>query len=190
MDSSASTLLLCSPSLDNLTNKDQKGNNNNHGVFIFDSSLLEKQTRIPRQFIWPNSDLVFQSREELNEPIIDLYGFINGDEVATKHAADLIKLACLNHGFFQVVNHGIDKHLISAAHYHIEAFFNLPVNHKLKARKKPGSTWGYSGAHADRFSSKLPWKETLSFGFNDNSEDSVVLNYFLSVLGKDFEQTG
>ncbi|KAI3983969.1 hypothetical protein MKX01_035096 [Papaver californicum] len=189
MDSSA--FLLCPSPLELTNNKDHQNKDNAfvNGDFLFDASLLKKQTRIPRQFLWPHGDLVFESREELREPVIDLHGFICGDELATKRAADIIRSACTNHGFFQVVNHGVDKRLISAAHDRMEAFFKLPIAHKLKARKKPGSTWGYSGARGQRFSSKLPWKETFSFGYN-NDDNSAVLSYFLSVLGKDFEQTG
>ncbi|KAJ4954206.1 hypothetical protein NE237_031038 [Protea cynaroides] len=181
MDSSSSTLLLSPP----LSLKDQRDN----GYVTFDSSLLRKQPKIPREFHWPHRDLVY-AQEELREPLIDLQGFFLGDPVQTKQAADLIKDACLNHGFFQVINHGVHDNLIRAAHDHLNAFFNLPITQKLKARRIPGNMWGYSGAHADRFSSKLPWKETLSFGFHENTHQPIVVNYFTSLLGEDFEHTG
>ncbi|KAF8411721.1 hypothetical protein HHK36_004279 [Tetracentron sinense] len=175
MDSSAPTLLLCPP----LKLKDQRDN----------GGVAFKQTNIPSEFIWPHGDLV-HTQEELREPLVDLEGFFRGDEVATRQAAEIIKAACLTHGFFQVTNHGVDARLIRAAHDHMDAFFKLPISKKLGARRKPGSMWGYSGAHADRFSSKLPWKETLSFGYHENSSEPIVLDYFKSVLGSDFEQTG
>jgi hypothetical protein len=49
---------------------------------------------------------------------------------------------------------------------------------------------GYTSAHADRFASKLPWKETLSFGFQDTAAAPVVVDYFTSTLGEDFEPMG
>lgn len=164
-----------------------------NGDLVFDSSLLQKQPNLPNQFIWPHGDLE-DTHEELNEPLIDLQGFLRGDELATADAAELVKTACLNHGFFQVINHGIDLSLIQAAHHEMDAIFSLPLSKKLSVRRKRGSLSGYSGAHADRFTSKLPWKETFSFGFQ-NSDDShhsepVVVNYFKSVLGDDFEHTG
>nr|UXL73238.1 2-oxoglutarate-dependent dioxygenase GA 20-oxidase [Jasminum sambac] len=69
----------------------------------------------------------------------------------------------------------------------MNALFDLPMKRKRAVKRKAGSVWGYSGAHADRYSSKLPWKETFSFG--DNSE-SCVANYFKTQLGEDFEEAG
>ncbi|XP_077213972.1 gibberellin 20 oxidase 1-B-like [Tasmannia lanceolata] len=181
MDSSATTLL-SPPSLEL---KDQRDN----GGVIFDSSLLPKQSNIPKQFIWPTIDRA-HTLGELHEPLVDLRGFLRGNEEAKRHAAELVRTSCQSHGFFQVINHGIDPSLIQSARDHIEAFFKLPLNRKLSAGRKPGSMWGYAGAHADRFSSKLPWKETLSFGYHDNGPQHVVTDYFTSVLGQDFEETG
>ncbi|KAF9609730.1 hypothetical protein IFM89_018178 [Coptis chinensis] len=180
MDTSAPTLL-CLP----MELKNQRDNR----VMVFDSSLLQKLNRIPREFHWPPRDLV-NPVQELSEPLVDLQGVFKGDQLATSHAAELIREACLKHGFFQVINHGVDAELITAAHDHLDAFFKLPTCQKLRVVKKPGSTWGYSGAHANRFSSKLPWKETLSFGYHENESNPIVVDYFTSALGVEFEQTG
>ncbi|XP_010269098.1 PREDICTED: gibberellin 20 oxidase 1-D-like [Nelumbo nucifera] len=183
MDSSASTLLLCPP-------LELKVERDNGGVVFDSSNLLQKQSKIPTEFVWPQGELVY-CQEELREPLVDLRGFLNGDEEAIKEAAELVRTACLSHGFFQVTNHGVDACLIAEAHDHLDAFFKLPIGQKLRGRRKAGSMWGYSGSHADRFSSRLPWKETLSFGFDDRSCDSaVVVDYFQSVLGEEFKQTG
>nr|AMX81297.1 GA20 [Paeonia lactiflora] len=180
LDSSTNTHHTCPP-------MEFKGDREN-GVLLFDS--LQKQANLPTEFVWPQGDLVRAQEEELKEPLVDLAGFYTGDELATNHAAELIKTACLNHGFFQVINHGIDANLINAAHAEMNAFFKLPISKKLSVRRKPGGVWGYSGAHSDRFTSKLPWKETLSFGYQGSVSHPVVVDYFKSFLGKDFEHTG
>lgn len=160
-----------------------------NGAVVFDSSLLQKQPTIPGAFIWPQGDRI-QTLDELNEPVVDLQGFLIGDKAATSRAVELIRVSCQVHGFFQVINHGVDASLIRSARHGVENFFKLPLSQKLRARRKPGSMWGYAGAHADRFSSKLPWKETLSFGYHENGPERIVVDYFTSVLGEEFEQTG
>ncbi|KAJ4715368.1 putative Gibberellin 20-oxidase [Melia azedarach] len=163
---------------------------NENGMLGFDYSKLQRQANIPTEFIWPNSDLARTAQEELNEPLIDLEGFINGDERATAEAVKLIRTACLNHGFFQVINHGVDVNLVNAAAEEIDTIFKLPLERKLSIPRKPGSVAGYSNAHADRFSSKLPWKECLSFPYHENDSQPIAVDYFKSVLGQDFEPTG
>ncbi|KAI4337878.1 hypothetical protein L6164_016245 [Bauhinia variegata] len=155
----------------------------------FDPSLLQKQQCVPTIFSWPKEYLV-EALEELQAPVVDLKGFLRGDDDATEHAAKLVREACVVHGFFLVINHGVDSQLIDEAYHQMDSFFKLPVHEKSRVRKTSESMWGYSGAHAHRFSSNLPWKEALSFPYHDNAEEPVVTHYFNSNLGKDFEQTG
>uniref|UniRef100_A0A6N2LTI6 Fe2OG dioxygenase domain-containing protein n=1 Tax=Salix viminalis TaxID=40686 RepID=A0A6N2LTI6_SALVM len=139
--------------------------------FSFES-VFDEQAGFPKEFLWP--DLV-SAQQDLLEPPVDLEGFFEGDDEATKQAANIIKDACLSHGFFQVINHGVDPDIIRDAENYMDHFFMLPSPEKLKARRKPGSLCGYSGAHADRYATKLPLeRDTL----------------FSSILGKDFEETG
>ncbi|ONK77444.1 uncharacterized protein A4U43_C02F6590 [Asparagus officinalis] len=170
---------LLSPSLDFNKEKDHNG-----GLF-FDSSLLQKQAKIPKQFIWPQTERPNALPEELKTPIINLEEFFRGDEVSTQHVVELIRDACSAHGFFQVINHGVDISVRQAIFELVDRFFKLPLDRKLRARRRPGCTWGYTGAHTDRFSSRLPWKETLSFVYNDGGDEEL-----LSMLGKDFEEIG
>lgn len=170
-----------------------KEESNNNGFLIFDSNLLQKQANMPREFVWPSGDLASSSqREELKEPLIDLGGFMRGDEAAIAGAARLVKEACAKHGFFQVTNHGVDPNLVRAAYDGMDSIFRLPMSRKLSARRQPGGVCGYSGAHADRYTSKLPWKETFSFQHRHqhHHSNSEIVDYFNSVLGEDLENTG
>ncbi|KAH1099660.1 hypothetical protein AAZX31_13G022300 [Glycine max] len=158
---------------------------------FFDPSWLQMQPHVPMSFVWPKECLV-DANEEFHAPMVDLGGFLRGDDdEATSRAVRLVRKACSSHGCFQVINHGVDSRLIREAYDQMDAFFKLSIRRKVSARKTPGSVWGYSGAHADRFSSKLPWKETLSFPFHDNNElEPVVTRFFNNTLGEDFEQAG
>ncbi|CAL9150343.1 unnamed protein product [Musa hybrid cultivar] len=159
------------------------------GGVVFSSALLPNQATIPKAFIWPQCDRP-NAIEELDSPVVDLDGFLRGDEASTARAVDCVRAACSTHGFFQVANHGVDASLGRDALGCMDEFFGLPLCHKLLARRKPGSMWGYVGAHADRFSSELPWKETLSFGYHEAGDDRVVIDYFTSTLGNDFQRMG
>ncbi|KAJ6397836.1 hypothetical protein OIU77_018782 [Salix suchowensis] len=181
MDSTSSNLLLSSPPFQRKDGAEAP---------VLYSSFLQKQANLPTEFIWPVGDLA-HNQDELKEPLIDLDGVLKGDELATADAAELVRTACLSHGFFQVTNHGVDSGLIHAAHEEIDKIFKLPLDKKLSTRRNPGDVSGYSGAHAHRYSSKLPWKETFSFGYHgDDGSEPLVVDYFKSVLGENFEHTG
>lgn len=150
-------------------------------------SMTLDASHVSRSFVWPKES-VAETEGELEAPIVDLAGFMRGDREATLRAAELVREACTSHGFFQVINHGIDMGLIQETYEQMDAFFKLPLNRKLSIPKNPaGSMWGYSGAHAHRFSSNLPWKETLSFPFHHTND---VSNFFTSYIGQDFQHAG
>lgn len=181
------SLSLLSPSLSFTEEKNHHDGSGSSGVF-FDSSLLKKQANIPKQFIWPRAERP-GTLQVLRTPVVDLEGFFKSDEASIQHSVRLIGEACSAHGVFQVINHGVSAALCQDTFQFIDHFFKLPSEVKLRARRRPGSTWGYAGAHADRFTSRLPWKETLSFGYGDGESERVA-EYFASVLGQDFERMG
>lgn len=158
---------------------------------VFDASVLRHQLHLPTQFIWPDEEKACYDVPELAVPFIDLGGFLSGDPVAAMEASRLVGEACQKHGFFLVVNHGIEKKLISDAHLFMEDFFELPLSQKQRAQRKTGEHCGYASSFTGRFSSKLPWKETLSFQFSDEKTSSnLVKDYLCNTMGEDFEQFG
>ncbi|KAK7270808.1 hypothetical protein RJT34_26247 [Clitoria ternatea] len=158
---------------------------------VFDASLLRHQLHLPRQFIWPDEEKPCMNVPELLVPLIDLGGFLSGDPIATMKAARLVGEACQKHGFFLVVNHGIDPKLISHAHSYMDDFFEIPLSQKQRAQRKTGEHCGYASSFTGRFSSKLPWKETLSFQYSAEEKSStIVKDYLCNTLGQEFEQFG
>ncbi|CAN1180646.1 Gibberellin 20 oxidase 1 [Linum perenne] len=150
-----------------------------------------KSSNIPQQFIWPDHEKPRGNAPELDVPVIDLAGLLSGDIAAAEEAAAAAGDACRKHGFFLVVNHGVDRDLIADAHEYMDSFFELPLSEKEKARRKVGESAGYASSFTGRFSSKLPWKETLSFQFSA-AEDSPknVRDYLLNSMGQDFDEFG
>ncbi|CAN1267421.1 Gibberellin 20 oxidase 1 [Linum perenne] len=88
-----------------------------------------KSSNIPQQFIWPDHEKPRGNAPELDVPVIDLAGLLSEAAAA---AGD----ACRKHGFFLVVNHGVDRDLIADAHEYMDSFFELPLSEKEKARRK------------------------------------------------------
>ncbi|KAK4780997.1 hypothetical protein SAY87_017103 [Trapa incisa] len=186
LDKTTDLLLHLPPAMDR-----RSSGPSSNGSGIPDFSSLQNQVTLPLEFTWPKNDLAEteQRPHELKEPVVDLKGFMDGDKVATARAVELVRVACSTHGFFQVTNHGIDRNLIGAAYDAVESVFRLPWNKKMSIKRKVGSFCGFSGGHVDRYSSKLPWKETFSFGYSYSRPRSVI-DYFHSVLGPDFEHAG
>ncbi|KAL2344756.1 hypothetical protein Fmac_006041 [Flemingia macrophylla] len=158
---------------------------------VFDALLLRHQLHLPKQFIWPDEEKPCMNVPELDVPVIDLGGFLSGDPIATMEAARLIGEACEKNGFFLVVNHGIDAKLISHAHGYMDDFFELPLSQKQRAQRKTGEPYGYASSFTGRFSSKLPWKETLTFQYlAEENSSTLVKDYLSNTLGKEFEHFG
>jgi gibberellin-44 dioxygenase len=148
-----------------------------------------RQPTIPDPFVWPRADALPSSETELDTAVVDIGATMRGGAAGLRRAAEQVASACKSHGFFQVTGHGLDPALTRAALDGAGGFFHLPLATKQRARRAPGDVSGYAAAHADRFTTKLPWKETLSFGYCDQPTD-VVVDYFTSTLGNDFKPLG
>lgn len=159
--------------------------------FAFDASVLQFESNIPKQFVWPDEEKPAPDAKELPVPLIDLGGFLSGDPIASNEASRLVADACLKHGFFLVGNHGVDPSLLADALRYMDFFFNMPLSEKQGAQRKPGEHCGYASSFTGRFSTKLPWKETFSFRFSDEVQpSSTVEDYILAVMGENFRKFG
>lgn len=158
---------------------------------VFDASVLQNEANIPKQFIWPDHEKPGASAPELPVPLIDLGGFLSGDAGAAEEASRMVGQACRKHGFFLVVNHGVDPALVSDAHRYMDSFFELPLCEKERAQRKVGEHCGYASSFTGRFSSKLPWKETLSFQYcAEENSSNIVQDYFKKTMGEEFVRFG
>ncbi|KAK8576629.1 hypothetical protein V6N13_032548 [Hibiscus sabdariffa] len=158
---------------------------------VFDASVIRFQSQIPKEFIWPDDEKPCADPPELKVPLIDLRGFLSGDPLATTQASRLIDQACRHHGFFLVVNHGVDAKLLADAHDYMDHFFDLPLCEKQRAQRKLGEDCGYASSFTGRFSTKLPWKETLSLRYSAKTNSSkVVEDYLVNKMGDEFRKFG
>ncbi|GAA0176579.1 oxygenase [Lithospermum erythrorhizon] len=165
---------------------------NKQTSIVFDASIFQHQSSIPPQFIWPeNEKPCNKPPPTLSVPPIDLNAFLSGDPLAVSRATTLVDAACRKHGFFLVVNHGIDSELIHQAQMKMNLFFEKSLAEKQRAQRKPGDHCGYASSFTNRFSSKLPWKETLSVRYCADQQQSIIVeNYITNVMGEEFKEFG
>ena len=97
-------------------------------------------------------------------PVIDLAG-------PQRDVVDAIVDACRRLGFLIVVGHGLDPAVEDAAWDNARAFFDLPLEEKMRsAMPSPGYPYGYAPFGAERLSASLgavaapDLKQTISIG--------------------------
>ncbi|KAM7491187.1 hypothetical protein LguiA_034108 [Lonicera macranthoides] len=99
-------------------------------------------------------------------PIIDLSSH---DRISTAHT---IRQACMECGFFYLVNHGVEEDLLERMFDESRKFFSLPLEEKMKFPRKENR--GYTPLYAENLNpstkSKGDSKETFHVG---PSEDDV-----------------
>jgi isopenicillin N synthase-like dioxygenase len=96
-------------------------------------------------------------------PVVDL----GGDPNEVGRAIDR---ACREVGFFQIIGHGLDPSLESAAWQAASEFFRLPLDDKLAVAIPAGDAYGYGPFQVERLAASLgddtppDLKETFSIG--------------------------
>ncbi|KAL5198302.1 hypothetical protein ABZP36_001814 [Zizania latifolia] len=169
------------------------------GAVVFDASILSRQEDIPAQFVWPADEAPDADGavvEEITIPVVNLGEFLADAAAGAERDCGggggigrAVAEACERHGFFQVVNHGVDPALLAEAYRCCDAFYERPLAEKQRAAR--GENHGYASSFTGRFDSKLPWKETLSFNCSAAPENSrMVADYFVTVLGEDYRHMG
>ncbi|OMO59603.1 Isopenicillin N synthase [Corchorus capsularis] len=100
--------------------------------------------------------------EALQLPIIDLS---STDRISN---ANSIRQACMDHGFFYLVNHGVEEELVNKVFEQSKKFFSLPVEEKIKLASK--DCRGYSPLysenldHSSNTKAKASYKESFYAG--------------------------
>ncbi|XP_015961622.1 2-oxoglutarate-Fe(II) type oxidoreductase hxnY isoform X2 [Arachis duranensis] len=90
---------------------------------------------------------------KLRLPMVDLS---SPDRLST---ANSIRQACVDYGFFYLVNHGVDDQLLSSAFQQSAKFFTLPLNYKLSLSRKEYR--GYTPLYSENLDPSSQSKELL-----------------------------
>lgn len=67
--------------------------------------------------------------------------------------------ACVDHGFFYIVNHGLEEELLKKVLEQSKMFFSLPVEEKMKLAVK--NHRGYTGMYQEKLDPSLSAKGIL-----------------------------
>lgn len=77
-------------------------------------------------------------------PVIDITGYLSGDEVAKKRVVEEVRDACENEGFLQVIGHTVPRELQDRYIDALREFFALPLEEKNKvSQSKSPCSRGY-----------------------------------------------
>jgi isopenicillin N synthase-like dioxygenase len=112
----------------------------------------------------------------LELPIIDIHALGGADALGARAAAEAIGRACRAHGFFYVVNHGVDEALCDRLERLSRQFFELDEPSKMRSRMALGGrAWrGYFPLGGELTSGRPDWKEGLYLGSELPADHSLV----------------
>lgn len=109
-------------------------------------------------------------------PIIDLS---SSDRLST---INLIRQACIECGFFYLVNHGVEKELVERVFDESRKFFSLPFQEKMKLARKEHR--GYTPLYSEKLdlssNSKGDSKESFYIGSLEGVANRSNLNQWPS----------
>lgn len=104
-------------------------------------------------------------------PIIDLSADLGGSTADGKVAADAIRRACEEIGFFLISGHGVEETLIEKTYASVKRFFDLPLDEKMRIVRQSGAvSRGYDQLGGQVLSNTLgvsappDLQEVFSFG--------------------------
>lgn len=106
--------------------------------------------------------------EALKLPIIDL---LSSDSIST---ANSIRQACMEYGFFYLVNHGVEEELLERVFDESKNFFSLPLEEKMKLARKEHR--GYTPLYDEKLDPshfKGDSKESFYIGPLDSSQSNM-----------------
>ncbi|WVZ57423.1 hypothetical protein U9M48_007809 [Paspalum notatum var. saurae] len=94
----------------------------------------------------------------LDLPVVDLAS------PDLRAAAESVRQACVEHGFFYVTNHGVDRGLLEAVFAESKRFFDLPMEEKM-ALQRGANHRGYTPPYAEKLDASSEFVGDLKESF-------------------------
>jgi isopenicillin N synthase-like dioxygenase len=96
----------------------------------------------------------------------------NTDKTKYQQCLEQIKQACTEWGFFQIINHSIDKDLIVRTVKEMKEYFHSPLQVKLLNKRNANNSRGY--ANDELTKQKHDWKEIFDYGSPIENEQTTL----------------
>ncbi|KAI3877185.1 hypothetical protein MKW92_020741 [Papaver armeniacum] len=120
-------------------------------------SLVEVPPRYIRTDENPLTNISCTPMIDQAVPIVDLQSLLSPEPIIADLELGKLHSACKEWGFFQVVNHGVDRLLLEKVKSETEGFFNLPMDEKKNFWQEEGDSEGFGQMFVLSEDQKLDW---------------------------------
>ncbi|XP_010517112.1 PREDICTED: protein SRG1-like [Camelina sativa] len=125
-------------------------------------------TTVPSRYVKPSHQRPVlnsaQSDAEMEIPVLDM-----GDVWGKPEGLMLVRKACEEWGFFQMVNHGVNHALMEKVRGAWREFFELPIDEKRKFANSPDTYEGYGSRLGVVKDAKLDWSDYFYLNYLPSS---------------------
>ena len=119
--------------------------------------IPERYIKSPSHRTSLNNDV--SQPQEVDVPVIDFQNLFSSDQGLCDEALRCVHNACLEWGFFQIVNHGVSHELMKRTCEVWHEFFNLPLEEKQKYANTPATYEGYGSRVGVEKGASLDWSD-------------------------------
>jgi len=123
---------------------------------------VDVQQQVPERYLSkdPSSEEVVAGDDGACAiPVIDLRKL--QDPQSSEEECAKLASACLNWGFFQLINHGLPEEVTGNLMNDVDEFFKQPLQDKKECSQQAGSLEGYGQAFVVSDDQKLDWADML-----------------------------
>ncbi|XP_057820982.1 protein SRG1 [Cryptomeria japonica] len=126
---------------------------------------IKKPNDIPQRYIRSEDEMPSSTPlpSVLRVPVVDMEKLLLPSENHERQKEiGILSKACVEWGFFQVVNHGIPHSLIDRMRGVVDEFFSLPMDGKKRYAKQGGDVQGYGNLFVVDEDQKLDWGDLMT----------------------------
>ncbi|CAI9787983.1 unnamed protein product [Fraxinus pennsylvanica] len=133
----------------------------NFGKSLLVPSVLELAKepidKIPIRYVHHDQDPPSNDVHVPSVPIVNLKSLLTGESM--NYELEKLHFACIDWGFFQIIDHGVSLSLLEEFRRQVIDFFNLPMEDKKKLWQQPDNHEGFGQLFVISEEQKLDWSD-------------------------------